>query len=114
MIFSLPLIIILVERMMFKQILHQYPIILPPYKVIFFGKKNEGKKTIHINIIPKKKKNLKRMLLIIKIKVKQYYLTFLFLKLFLQKFYLSKFQQALFLDYNLNLKPYHMHLHHKL
>jgi len=35
----------------------QYPIILPPYKTTFLGKKNEGIKIIEIITIPKKKKN---------------------------------------------------------
>ena len=56
-IFSLPLIIIFVERKNFKQKLAQWPINLPPNKTNFLGKKNEGKKIIEIIIIPIKKNN---------------------------------------------------------
>jgi hypothetical protein len=39
-----------------RQIAAQYPIILPPNKTIFCGRKREGRKIIHIRTIPRKKK----------------------------------------------------------
>jgi|TARA_Y100000758_G_C15810331_1_gene334277 hypothetical protein len=51
--FSLPLIIIFVDKKNSKQNFDQYPIIFPPNKTIFLGRKNEGKKIRQIRIIPK-------------------------------------------------------------
>ena len=56
-IFSLPLIIIFVDKKNFKQKVVQNPINFPPIRVIFWGKKKAGKKRSEIVIIPKKKKN---------------------------------------------------------
>ena len=56
-IFSVPFIIIFVERKNFKQKPVQCPINLPPNNTICLGKKNEGKKIIEIIIIPVKKNN---------------------------------------------------------
>ena len=64
-ILSFPLIIILVDRMIFRQYLDQYPISFPPNKVIFCGNKSVGKKTIDIKIIPEKKENENKKFLII-------------------------------------------------
>tara|TARA_B110000305_G_scaffold11690_1_gene11083 strand:- start:2224 stop:2433 length:210 start_codon:yes stop_codon:yes gene_type:complete len=68
MIFSLPLTIIFVDKKNFKQNPDQCPIILPPNKTIFCGKKNDGIKIIEINIIPKKKKRENKKFFIILIK----------------------------------------------
>ena len=56
-IFSVPFIIIFVERKNFKQKPVQWPINLPPNNTICLGKKNEGKKIIEIITIPVKKIN---------------------------------------------------------
>ena len=48
-----------------KQKEAQRPIIFPPNKTIFCGKKNEGIKIIEIIVIPKKKKNENKKFLII-------------------------------------------------
>ena len=63
--FSLPLIIIFVDKKIRKQNEAQYPIILPPNSTIFCGKKNEGIKMIEIKIIPEKKKSKNKKFLII-------------------------------------------------
>jgi hypothetical protein len=55
-IFSFPLIIILVDKKNRKQNEDQYPINFPPNKTVFCGKKNDGIKIIEIKIIPVKKK----------------------------------------------------------
>tara|TARA_B110000008_G_C16912629_1_gene541343 strand:+ start:64 stop:300 length:237 start_codon:yes stop_codon:yes gene_type:complete len=68
--FSLPLIVILVDKKTRKQNEAQCPIILPPINTIFCGKKNEGIKIIEIKIIPKKKKNENKKLRIIELKTK--------------------------------------------
>ena len=49
----------------FKQYFAQKPIILPPISVIFCGKINAGRNNIQITIIPKKKKILNIIFLII-------------------------------------------------
>jgi len=67
-IFSLPLIIILVDKNVFKHRDVQKPMIFPPYKTIFFGNKIEGKKINEIKIIPEKKNNENIKFLIILIK----------------------------------------------
>ena len=67
-IFSVPLTIIFVDKKIRKQRADQCPIILPPNKTIFCGRKNEGIKIIEIKIIPKKKKNENKKFLIIWIK----------------------------------------------
>ena len=63
MIFSSPLIKIVVERMNFKQNSDQYPINFPPYKTIFCGNNSAGRNIIEIIIIPVKKNNEKTKLL---------------------------------------------------
>tara|TARA_S200000501_G_scaffold248032_1_gene232358 strand:- start:202 stop:429 length:228 start_codon:yes stop_codon:yes gene_type:complete len=65
--FSSPFILILVDRKNFKQKIHQYPISLPPEIAILLLRNNEGRYIIEIIIIPKKKKNLNKKLLIINI-----------------------------------------------
>tara|TARA_B100001250_G_scaffold144634_1_gene123814 strand:- start:291 stop:521 length:231 start_codon:yes stop_codon:yes gene_type:complete len=67
-IFSLPLIIIFVERNIFKQISDQYPISFPPNNTILDGIKSVGKNNIEIEKIPKKKKNKNKLFFIILIK----------------------------------------------
>ena len=52
--------------------------IFPPNKTIFWGKKNVGKNTIEITIIPKKKKTENKKFLIIWSKVKSNLLAFVF------------------------------------
>ena len=42
-IFSSPLIIIFVDKKVFKQKEVQYPMILPPNKTIFLGRKSDGR-----------------------------------------------------------------------
>ena len=64
-IFSLPLITIFIDKKNFKQKADQWPIIFPPNKTTFCGKKNEGRKIIEIIIIPKKKKTENKKFLII-------------------------------------------------
>jgi len=64
--FSDPLIVIFVERKIFKQKLDQYPIIFPPNRTIFCGNKNEGIKIIEIKIIPEKKNTENKIFLVIK------------------------------------------------
>ena len=51
--FSFPLIIIFVDKNIFKQIFDQCPIIFPPNKTIFWGNSRDGKKIKQISIIPK-------------------------------------------------------------
>jgi hypothetical protein len=68
MIFSLPLMIIFVDRKIFKQKDVQYPIIFPPNKIIFLGRKSAGKKNIEITTIPVKKNIENKEFLIILIK----------------------------------------------
>ena len=67
-IFSLPLIKIFVDRKNLRQNSVQKPINLPPTKTIFWGKKNDGKKIMEINIIPEKKKieNIEFLIILIK------------------------------------------------
>ncbi len=65
MIFSFPLIIICVERNIFKQIPDQWPISFPPNNTNFDGNISEGKNIIDIEIIPTKKKNKNIYFLII-------------------------------------------------
>ena len=69
-IFSLPLIIILVDKKICKQKDVQYPIIFPPNKTTFLGKKMAGRKTNEIKINPEKKKKENKKFLIIFIKTK--------------------------------------------
>ena len=64
-ILSFPLIIIFVDRKIFRQYWDQYPKSFPPNKVIFCGNKSEGKKIIDIKIIPEKKENENKKFLII-------------------------------------------------
>ena len=54
-IFSLPFILILVDKKIFKQNPDQYPITLPPKRTILFGKSKVGKNNKEIIIIPKKR-----------------------------------------------------------
>ena len=68
MIFSLPLMTIFVDRKIFKQKDVQYPIIFPPNKTIFLGRKSAGKKNIEITTIPVKKNIENKKCLIILIK----------------------------------------------
>ena len=49
---SFPLITILVDKKNSKQNLDQWPIIFPPNKTIFWGKKKAGKNIIQIKMIP--------------------------------------------------------------
>ena len=63
--FSLPLIIIFVDKKNLRQIADQWPIIFPPNKTIFCGRNKDGKKMIQIKIIPEKKKIENRKFLII-------------------------------------------------
>jgi hypothetical protein len=51
-IFSSPLIIIFVDKKVFKQKEVQYPMILPPNKTIFLGRKSDGRNNKEIKIIP--------------------------------------------------------------
>jgi|TARA_Y100000389_G_scaffold120548_1_gene117896 hypothetical protein len=67
-IFSLPLIIILVDKKNCKQKEAQWPIIFPPNKTIFLGKKIAGRNIKEIKIIPAKKKKENKKFLIIFIK----------------------------------------------
>ena len=67
-IFSLPLIIILVNKKKRKQNEAQYPIIFPPIKVIFWGKKNAGINIMEVMMTPEKKKRENKKFLIIWIK----------------------------------------------
>ena len=53
--FSFPLIIILVDKKLFKQNLDHTPINLPPKRTVFCGISNVGKKIIEIKTIPLKK-----------------------------------------------------------
>ncbi len=66
-IFSLPLIIIFVDKKIFRHNSVQYPISFPPNKTNFWGKKNAGKKINEIKIIPKKKNIENKIFLIIHI-----------------------------------------------
>tara|TARA_B110000967_G_C18711950_1_gene473163 strand:- start:625 stop:831 length:207 start_codon:yes stop_codon:yes gene_type:complete len=66
--FSLPLIIILIDKKKRRQKAAQYPINLPPIKTILCGKKKDGIKIIEIKIIPVKKKKVNKIFLIILIK----------------------------------------------
>ena len=68
MIFSLPLMTIFVDRKIFKQKDVQYPIIFPPNKTIFLGRKSAGKKNIEITTIQVKKNIENKEFLIILIK----------------------------------------------
>ena len=56
---------IFVDKKRRKQNEAQCPIIFPPNKTIFRGKKNEGINIIEIIVIPKKKKNENKKFLII-------------------------------------------------
>lgn len=67
-IFSLPLIVILVERKNFKQNPDQCPINFPPKRTNLCGSKRDGIKIIEIKIIPVKKKNENKIFLVIVIK----------------------------------------------
>ena len=60
--------IILVDKKICKQKDVQYPIIFPPNKVIFFGKKRAGRNIKEIKIIPVKKKRENKKFLIMYIK----------------------------------------------
>ena len=62
------LIIILVDKKICKQREVQYPIIFPPNKTIFLGRKSAGKKNIEITTIPVKKNIENKEFLIILIK----------------------------------------------
>ena len=64
-IFSLPLITIFVDKKNFKQNPDQWPIILPPKSTILLGNIKDGKKTIEITTIPKKKNIENKKFLII-------------------------------------------------
>ena len=64
-IFSFPLIIILVDKKNFKQKEAQCPISLPPNNAMLLGRKREGIKIIEIEIIHKKKKIENKKFLII-------------------------------------------------
>ena len=72
MIFAFPLIIIVVDKINFKQKLAQYPISFPPNKTTLWGKKKDGINIIEIIIIPEKKKieNIKFLIIIIKSYIK--------------------------------------------
>ena len=82
-IFSLPLIIILVDKKIFRHNSVQYPIIFPPNKITFWGKKNAGMKINEIKIIPKKKKNenIKFLIIMIKSYIKSLYFCFFLITL---------------------------------
>ena len=67
-IFSLPLMIILVDKNIFKHKDVQKPIIFPPNKTILFGSKIAGKKIREIKTIPEKKNNENKKFLIMLIK----------------------------------------------
>ena len=60
-IFSLPFIIIVVERKYLRQKLDQYPINFPPNRTTCCGKNKEGRNIIDINIIPEKKNNVNKI-----------------------------------------------------
>ena len=64
-IFSSPLIIILVNKKNCKQKEVQCPIIFPPNKTIILGKKIAGRNIMEIKIIPVKKKRENKKFLII-------------------------------------------------
>ena len=88
MILFLPLIIIFVDKKIFKHSPVQKPINFPPNKTTFWGKKNAGKKINEIIIIPEKKKNenIKFLIIIIKSYIKSLYfclflITFIFVPL---------------------------------
>ena len=66
--FSLPLMIIFVDKNIFKHRDVQKPIIFPPNKTIFFGSKIAGKKIREIKTIPEKKNNENKKFLIMLIK----------------------------------------------
>ena len=63
--FSLPLIIIFVDKKNLRQIADQWPIIFPPNITIFLGRNKDGRKMIQTKIIPEKKKIENKKFLII-------------------------------------------------
>ena len=82
-IFSLPFIIIFVDKKIFRHNSVQYPISFPPDKTTFWGKKNAGKKINEIAIIPKKKKieKIKFLIIMIKSYIKSLYFCFFLITL---------------------------------
>ena len=70
--------IIFVDKKICKQKEAQYPIIFPPYKIIFLGKKIAGRNIKEIKIIPVKKNRENKKFLIILTKTKLDPLAFVF------------------------------------
>ena len=68
MMFSSPLIIILVERKNFRQIPDQCPISFPPNKTNFWGSNKVGKNINEIKMIPVKKNKENKIFLIMPLK----------------------------------------------